>query len=85
MVLVKINDNGFEVVALMIARLVRISVSSSREKLVTKDNKIGNNIFAPALRCWIFTKKSKDELVSVNQSVVLWADILAVPKRQFAI
>lgn len=67
---VKINDNGFEVAALMIAGSVGISVSSSGEKLAAEDNKIGNDTFAPASGWWMFAKKSEEELASVNLSAV---------------
>lgn len=82
---VKINDNGFELAALMIAGSVGISASSSGEKLAAEDDKIGNDTIAPASGWWMFAKKSEEELAAlVNQSAVPWADILTAPNRQFA-
>lgn len=63
---VKINDNGFELDALMIAGSVGISVTSSGEKLAAEDDKIGNDTFAPASGWWMFAKKSEEELAKVD-------------------
>lgn len=59
---VKIDDNGFELDALMIAGSVGINVTSSGEKLAAEDNKVGNDTFAPASGWWMFAKKKQEEL-----------------------
>lgn len=59
---VKINDNGSELEALMIAGSVGINVTSSGEKHTAEDNKIGNDTFAPASGWWMFAKKKNEEL-----------------------
>lgn len=64
---VKIDDNGFELDALMIAGSVGISVTSSGEKLAAEDNKIGNDTFAPVSGWWMFAKKSEEELAKAQR------------------
>lgn len=63
---VKIDDNGLELDALMIAGSVGISVTSSGEKLAAEGDKIGNDTFAPASGWWMFAKKSGGELASAE-------------------
>ena len=59
---VKIDDNGYELEALMIAGSVGINVTYSGEKHTAEDNKIGNDTLAPASGWWMFAKKKKEEL-----------------------
>lgn len=58
---VKIDDNGFELDALMIAGSVGINVTSSGEKSAAEDNNIGNDTLAPASGWWMFAKKKQEE------------------------
>lgn len=63
---VKIDDNGFELDALMIAGSVGISVTSSGEKLAAEDDRIGNDTFAPVSGWWMFATKSGKELAEAE-------------------